>query len=216
MARKMQNYDIGIFSGVAALAIFLVAIFVATQYATSFQNWYTTNEHFSWTTMAISNLGVSSVAFQFTLVILVVSLLIVKFSLMLKDAYGGPRIQKGTSLIIYGYIALMATFIVLLYQPNSTPTIAAHFATAIVYFILPPIGIILIGREFLARKNAWLGYSSILLGTLAFIFGPIVCFGSSIIFGNKGVAIPELLQILSEGAWMFIFTVDMLKLRHKR
>lgn len=213
MPAKNRGYGMEIYSGVAAFLIFLVAIFVTTQNATSFQNWYTTNEYFSWTTMAISHLGVSSLAVPFTIVILIVSALVIRFALAVKQAYEGHRISSGVSLIIYGYIALMATFISLLYNPNSTATIAVHFATAIVYFVLPPIGMMLIGMDLIAHRKVGLGNMSIFLGLLAFIFGPIICFGSSIFLGNKGVAIPELLQILCEGLWVVLMTADMLRKR---
>lgn len=105
----------------------------------------------------------------------------------------------------------MLAFIFLLYKPNSTMSIAIHFLFAIVYFTSIPVGIVMIGIHFVKKRQAYLGYSSLILGILAFIFGPIICMGSSILFGDKGVAIPEFIQIVCEDLWITLLGIDILK-----
>lgn len=66
-------------------------------------------------------------------------------------------------------------------------------------------------QVFSKNKKKLLGYSSVLLGILACIAGPIICMGSSLFFGNKGVAIPEFIQIILEDTWIVLVSIDVLR-----
>jgi hypothetical protein len=160
-----RSHSIAAVSGIAAFLMFIVALILATKYAISFQRWYTTNEYFDWNTMAISNLGVSSLAIPFTIIICIISLAVIYFIVEVKRAYGNAiQLQHGAYLIIIGFVALMIAFLSLLHEPNSIATIAIHFAAAIVYFVFIPIGIMLIGLYFVRINKVQLGYASLILG----------------------------------------------------
>jgi hypothetical membrane protein len=207
-----KNKKLPIAAGIAGVFIFIISILFTANYSHSFQNWYTTNEYFDWRTMAISHFGVSNLAIPFTIVVSLVCLLIIFFIIGVRREYGGKGLlKKGTSWIIAGFLALMFAFLFLLYQPNATFSIALHFFVATVYFVSIPVGMIMIGKYFIKEKKAILGYSSVVLGIVAFIFGPLICMGSSLVFGNKGVAIPEFLQIITEDLWILMMSIAMLR-----
>ena len=198
-------------AGIIAVCLFIVSILLTAKYSHSFQNWYTTNEYFDWHTMAISHFGVSNLALPFTLIVCLTSLLVIYFMLGIKNRYGNKGLMKrGSSWIITGFIALMLAFISLLYEPNSTFSIAFHFLVATIYFVCIPIGMMMLGVYFIKNKLKF-GFTSLILGLIAFVFGPIICMGSSIFFGDKGVAIPEFIQIVLEGIWILLLAIDILK-----
>jgi hypothetical membrane protein len=200
-------------AGIAAIAIFIPSIFLTANYSHSFQNWYTTNEYFDWDTMAISHFGVSSLAIPFTAIVTLVSLLIIYFMVSgVKRSYGEDGLLKrGVSWVVTGFASLILAFVFLLYEPNSAFSIATHFLVAIVYFVSIPVGMMMIGISFIKRKRSQLGFTSLALGIFAFVFGPVICIGSSLLFGDKGVAIPELAQIVTEDIWIVIIGIDILK-----
>lgn len=199
-------------AGLAAVILFIPSIFLTASFSHSFQNWYTTNQYFDWHTMAISHFGVSNLAIPFTAIVCIVSLLAIYFVVGFKKKYGNTGLLKhGATWIISGFIALMLAFLFLLYEPNATLSIALHFLVALIYFVSIPVGIILVGVHFIKNKIVSLGAASIILGVLAFIFGPIICVGSSLLFGDKGVAVPELLQIICEDVWIVLMSIAMLK-----
>ncbi len=199
-------------AGLVAVIVFIPSILLTAKFSHSFQNWYTTNEYFNWHTMAISHFGVSNLAIPFTAIVCIVSLLAIFFIIGFKKSYGNIGLLKqGSNWIISGFIALMLAFLFLLYEPNSTLSTALHFLVALIYFVNIPIGLLLMGMHFIKNKNVSLGAASVILGVLAFIFGPIICVGSSLLFGDKGVAIPELLQIMCENIWIVLMSVAVLK-----
>ena len=207
-----RSKKLTIIAGILGVFIFIFSIFFAASYSHSFQNWYTTNDYFNWHTMAISHFGVSNLAIPFTIIVSIVSLLLIYFIIGVRKEYGNEGFFKiGTSWIIAGLIALTLAFLFLLFKPNSLASIAIHFLVATIYFVSIPVGMILIGKHFIDKKKTFLGISSLILGIAAFIFGPIICIGSSMFLNNKGVAIPEFIQIIIEDIWIFIMSIDMFR-----
>jgi hypothetical membrane protein len=72
---------------------------------------------------------------------------------------------------------------------------------------------VMMGVYFIRIKKGFLGYASLGLGAIAFISGPVICMGASILYGDKGVAIPEFIQILSESIWICLLSLDLLRVK---
>lgn len=144
---------------------------------------------FSWTDNALSDLGVSEVAFIFNSAVIFAGVLNFFFALGVKRAYGQDRWSNiGSMILVLGgsSLGLVGVF------TEESPVI--HGLVAMGYFLLFPVALILLGYS-LRKIDTNYGVFTILSGVLAFggIFGLMGFY--------QGLAIPEIVEAVILALW---------------
>lgn len=144
---------------------------------------------FSWTDNALSDLGVSEVAFLFNSAVIFAGVLNFFFALGVNRTYGQDRLSNiGSIILVLGgsSLGLVGVF------TEDSPVI--HSLVAMGYFLLFPVALILLGYS-LRINDRNFGLFTILSGVLA--FGGI--FGLAGFY--RGLAIPEIVEAVILALW---------------
>jgi hypothetical membrane protein len=163
----------------------------------------TLSSHFSWGTNALSDLGVGPQAALFN------GSLLLGGTLNFLFAFGLWRYLKMQRKTKAGIIALLLGSIsVALVGIFTIDFIILHSIAALGYFVLAPLGMILIGSgaEAGAVKKV-----SLTCGTAAFmaiLVVPIIVFGFSL---KVGFAVPEEMEVLIIAAWTLFMSSKLLR-----
>ncbi|MGD0330384.1 MAG: DUF998 domain-containing protein [Nitrososphaeria archaeon] len=179
----------GIISSVLPLIMILTATFIS--------GW------FRWDTNALSDLGISKESTIFNSAVLIGGTIDFLFALGISQYLDKDRrIKIGVVSIMLSSICLA---LVGIFTENH---LALHATFAIGYFILAPIGFILIGygtRQGLTRKVSIVaGIAAI----MAIFVLPIVFF---VLSARVGFAVPELIEALIISAWTTFMSIKLLK-----
>jgi hypothetical membrane protein len=160
---------------------------------------------FSWNKDALSDIGVSQLAWLFNSALFVGGLLNLIFAFGLRNYLSKARWLKiGVSLIIVSSISLA---LVGVFTENYS---IIHALVALGYLLLTPLGLICIGE---GEKSQQIGKASLLLGITALvaILGlPIITFVVNL---QIGFAVPEFLESLVLSIWTFWVSLKLI--RHK-
>ena len=158
---------------------------------------------FRWDTNALSELGVGEVSLLFNSAALLGGVLIFFFTLGLHEYLRSKRLAKaGSILIMLGSVCLALV---------SALTITYHTAHAIVslgFFVLLPLGFILIG--FGDEDNVTRRFSLVsgVAALIAILVLPIVI----LVFQLKvGFAVPEITEVLIIAAWIIFMGAKLIK-----
>jgi hypothetical membrane protein len=181
--------------GIAGSILTLVMVFAATVYSP----W------FSWDTNALSELGEGEVSLLFNTAVIVGGALNFIFALgVRKYLVGSQLVLIGSALIMLGSVSMFLVGIFTVAYP------IAHTIFALGYFLLPPIGFILIG---LGTRNPKIRKPSIVTGIAAlaailvlpmiFLIAPL----------KVGFAVPEMMEALITAAWVVFMGVTLLRAR---
>ena len=160
---------------------------------------------FSWNKNALSDIGVSQLAWLFNSALFVGGLLNLFFAFGLRSYLGKARWLKiCASLIIVSSISLT---LVGVFTENYS---IIHAIVALGYLLLTPLGLICISR---GEKSQQIQKASLVLGIAALmaILGlPIIAFLANL---QIGFAVPEFLESLVLSIW--IFWVSLKLIHHK-
>jgi hypothetical membrane protein len=158
---------------------------------------------FSWSTNALSELGVGEQAILFNSAVLVGGALNLLFALglrlYLKD---GWWVSAGVGLVMVGsvFLALVGVFTI--------DYLALHGVAAFGYFVLTPIGILLIGlgtKDQFIRK---LSFACAILALFAILVLPVVVLALPF---KVGFAIPELAESLTILCWTIPMSILLVR-----
>jgi hypothetical membrane protein len=179
----------GIIGSVLPLIMILTATFIS--------GW------FRWDTNALSDLGISKESIIFNSAVLIGGTLGFLFALGI-----GQYLDKGRWIKIGVFSIMLSNICLALVGIFTENYLALHAIVSIGYFILAPIGFILIGygiRQGLTRKvSITAGIAAI---TAIFIL-PIVFF---VLSARVGFAVPELVEALIISAWTIFMSIKLLK-----
>ena len=144
---------------------------------------------FSWTDNALSDLGVSDVAYLFNSAVIFAGVLNFVFAMRVNRVFGQDRLSNiGSLTLVLGgaSLGLVGVFTV------DTPVI--HWLVAMGYFVLFPVALIILGYS-LRNLDRKYGVFTILSGVLAFggIFGLMGFY--------RGLAIPEIVEAVILALW---------------
>ena len=192
MAKSMR---FGGLCGIIGSVLTLVMVFAATVYSPWFR----------WDTNALSELGVGEVSLIFNSAVIIGGALNFIFALgVRKYLVGGRLVLIGSTLIMLGSVSMFLVGIFTVAYP------IAHGIVALGYFVLAPIGFILIG---LGTKIPKIRMPSIITGIAALM----VIFVLPIIFLvtplKIGFAVPEMVEALIIAAWVVFMGVKLLRAR---
>jgi len=158
---------------------------------------------FSWTGNALSDLGVQ----EGVTAILFNSGLVIGGILALVFASGLFVLQKtmmgriGVFIFVLTALAFMAIGV---FSENAEPT---HYYVSVMFFVLFPISMFVIGVAFLLTAKLKMGFFTFLAAIVAALIWTIQW---TIGFGSN-VAIPEALSALSASIWLMVLGFKMLR-----
>jgi hypothetical membrane protein len=179
--------------GIVASTLPLAMIFVSTFLEKSF----------SWNKNALSDIGVSQLAWLFNSALVFGGLLNLLFAIGLRRYLNKiRRVKAGVSLLIVSSISLT---LVGVFTENYA---LVHALVALGYLLLAPLGVILIG---LGEKRRAIRKISLVLGVfalLSLIILPGVVFGLNL---QVGFAVPEFLEALFLSAWTICCSLELLR-----
>jgi hypothetical membrane protein len=163
------------------------------------------DKSFNWSKNALSNIGVSQLAWLFNSALVVGGLLNLMFAFGLRNYLSKAIWLKiGFSLIIVSSISLS---LVGVFTENYS---IVHALVALGYLLLTPLGLICIGG---GEEPQQIGKVSLLLGTtalLAILGLPIITFVVNL---QIGFAVPEFFESLVLSIWTFWVSLKLI--RHK-
>ncbi len=160
-------------------------------------------ESFSWNRNALSDIGVSHLAWLFNSALVIGGLLNLLFAVGLRSFIDKTVWLKiGVSLIIVSSISLALVGVFTEYYSG------IHVLVALGYLLLTPLGLICIGGREMSRQ---IGKVSLVLGIAALltIFGlPIITFVANL---QMGFAVPEFMESLVLSVWTFWVSLKLIK-----
>jgi hypothetical membrane protein len=180
-------------SGIISSTLPLIMILVST----------VLEESFSWDRNALSDIGVSHLAWLFNSALVIGGLLNFLFAVGLRSFIDKTFWLKiGVSLIIVSSISLS---LVGVFTENYS---SIHVLVALGYLLLTPLGLICIGGREVSHQ---IGKVSLVLGIAALltILGlPIITFVANL---QMGFAVPEFLESLMLSVWTFWVSLKLIK-----
>lgn len=160
---------------------------------------------FSWTGMALSDLGVMATAWLFNGSLVVGGVALVVFALAL-DGAGRSR-RTGRALLVAGGVALV---LVGVFPTDVEPH---HLLASLGFFALTAAGILARGVGDLDRprgdRRVDPGVVGVACGALAVGLGGVLI-GMILDPGGPGIAVPELLHVLAVSGWVIFEATGML------
>jgi len=163
-------------------------------------------EDFSWSSNALSDIGVSPAADVFNYSLIIVGILNFIFSIGFVKAYPKNALFYWGGIILIsggGSLSLVGVF--------TEDYGALHGYVSLGYFVLFPIAMILVGVAFRRMNMQTRGYMSILTGITA-----LFVILSAIILGwhkllNLGFAVPEILESIVIAAWIIWMGTELIR-----
>ena len=191
--RNLKLIRVAGISGIIGSTLPLIMVFAST----------VLEKTFSWNKNALSDIGVSQLAWLFNSALIVGGLLNLLFAFGLRNYLEKSRgLKVGVWLIIISSISLA---LVGVFTENY---IVIHVLVALGYLLLAPLGLICVG---LGEKNQQIGKVSLLLGItalLAIIGLPIIAFVANL---QIGFAVPEFVVSLALSIWTFWISLKLLR-----
>ncbi len=158
---------------------------------------------FRWDTNALSELGVGEVSFLFNSAIIIGGALNFIFALGVREyLFGGRLVLIGTALIMFGSVSMLLVGIFTVAYPT------AHAIVALGYFVLPPIGFILIG---LGTRRSKIRMPSLVTGMAALMAILVLPIMFLVTPFKVGFAVPEMIEALIIAAWIVFMGVKLLR-----
>lgn len=193
MAKLMR---FGGLSGIVGSVLTLVMVFAATVYSPWFR----------WDTNALSELGVGEVSLLFNSAVIIGGALNFIFALgVQKYLIGGRLVLIGSTLIMLGSVSMFLVGIFTIAYP------IAHAIVALGYFVLPPIGFILVGVGTRMPKIRMPSIVTGMAALMAILVMPIILLVATV---KVGFAVPEMMEALIIAAWIVFMGVKLLRTRY--
>jgi len=159
---------------------------------------------FSWWSNALSDMGISEVALLFNFTLIIFGLLDFIFYVGFLKAY-----SQSVSFYLGGILLLLGSVSVSLCGVFTEAYPLLHIVFALAYFVLVPIGLMLIGFAFIRMKMKKQGCLSIFVGVVALLVMFI-----QMIMGSGGIAISEIIAIAVKSIWALWMSLDLIRLKH--
>ena len=166
-------------------------------------NEWASDGSFSWWSNALSDMGISKVALIFNPTLILFGMLDIVFYVGFLKAY-----SKSVSFHIGGILLLLGSVSASLCGVFTEAYPILHIVFALAYFVLVPIGLILIGFAFVRMKMKKQGCLSISVGAVALLVMFI-----QIILGSGGIAISEIIAIAVKSVWIVWMSLGLTRLK---
>jgi len=179
--------------GIVGSVLTLVLVFAATMLSPWFR----------WDTNALSELGVGEVSLLFNGATIIGGALNFIFALgVRKYLEGGRLISIGAALVMLGSISTLLVGVFTIAYP------IAHAIVALGYFVLAPIGFILIGVSTRIPKIRMPSTVAGIAALMAILALPIIFLVAPF---KVGFAVPEMIESLMIAAWIVFMGVTLLR-----
>jgi len=153
---------------------------------------------FSWTENAISDLGRPGEAFCFfNLSIILIGFFLMIFTLSFFKIFKENKVTN--SIIFLSSFFFIGIGVFPLPNPN-------HIYISSLFFIAFPIGLLLLGIKLVKIKNSFLKK----MGYFALVNSMLAVFSGFLLLILEGVAIPEVLVVMSGFLWCMVFGLKIL------
>jgi len=153
---------------------------------------------FDWTVHAISDLGNPIFEiFCFNCGLIIIGILMLIFSIGLYFYLGGERM--GPTILAMSSIYFMGIGVFPITHPN-------HIHISGLFFISFPLGFFVLGLQIFRKKCDFICK----MGYLAIIIGVVSLASTSILLFFSGIAIPEVIILVSGFTWCLVFGIYML------
>ena len=161
---------------------------------------------FSWKSNALSDLGISEVANIYNSSLIILGILCLIFTIGFVKAYAKSRLFYLGGILLT--LASVSLFLVAIFtEAYAIP----HIILAYLYFLLIPIGMMIVGLAFRRMKMKIKGHLSILVG----IINLLVTLLSSLIpwhtWLDLGVAVPEIVALSVPSIWMVWMGINLVR-----
>lgn len=154
---------------------------------------------FRWDSNALSDLGVGPAAAWFNGAVILGGLLTIPFALGLREALPRSAVTLvGSAIFVVGGIALALVGVFTLDAP------ALHAAAALGYFLLVPIGIVLLA---IVLEGVWRWFA-ILAGVVALASILLL----PVALTDVGFAVPEIIEAIVLAAWIAVMGARLVRL----
>lgn len=159
------------------------------------------SQGFRWDADALSDLGVRDVAPLFNGAVLLGGLLTVPFAVGLREYLPRSRgANAGSIIVAIGGLSLAFVGIFTLATPG------LHAAVALGYFVLVPVGLLVIGASQRATRPRWFAIGTGVAALFAILVLPVALLGQPV-----GFAVPEIIEALILAAWLVLTGAEMLR-----
>ncbi len=191
--KNLQLIWLGGFCGFVGPILTLILIITSTILSPTFR----------WDTNTLSDLGVGDVSLLFNSSLIIGGILNLLFTLGLYNILSKEKLAKtGATLIMLSSISLSLIGIFTLSYKTM------HTIVALAEFILPPIGIILIGFSTKEKTIKKLSITTGITALTAILVLPIILSALKL---TVGFAVPELLEALIVSTWIVFMATKLLK-----
>jgi hypothetical membrane protein len=165
-------------------------------------------EDFSWSSNALSDLGVSQVASLFNYSLILVGILNFVFAIGFVKAYAKSVLFYLGSILLTlggGSLSLVGVF--------TEDYGALHGYVSLGYFVLFPIAMILVGFAFVKMNMRIKGYLSVLAGitALVVILSALILRWHTLL--GLGFAVPEIAEAFVIAAWIIWMGISLVRLQ---
>jgi hypothetical membrane protein len=179
--------------GIVGTVLTLVMVFAAT----ILSPW------FRWDTNALSELGLGEVSLLFNTAAIIGGALNCIFALgVWKYLPGGRLVRIGAALLMLGSVSLFLVGIFTVAYP------IVHAIVALGYFVLGPIGFILIGLETRMSRIRMFSLVAGVAALMAILVLPIIFLAVPF---KVGFAVPEMIEALIFAAWTVFMGAHLLR-----
>lgn len=178
----------GIIGPIIGLSLILTAI--------SFSPW------FDWNLNNLSDLGVGEGYLFFNPGVIISGLLVLVFVLGLERALKATTLSGlGIALLIFGNVSLILVGLF-------TTEFPLHSMASILYFILIPLGLLILGSNFIRQNSVRTGWFTIILGIFS-----LTVIVSGILFKflpGSGMAMSEMIEAYAISLWTMFMGLKLL------
>lgn len=194
--RNRRLIRLGGLCGIIGSAFTIIMVFAATILSPWFQ----------WDTNALSELGVGEVSLLFNSAVIIGGILFFFFALGIREHLSGGRSARaGTILVMFSAISLALVGVFTLEYPT------LHGIVSLCYFVLAPVGFILIGFGTKENRLKKLSIGTGMVALVMILILPLIL----LTFPFKiGFAVPEMAEALIMSAWLLFMGVRLLNDKH--
>jgi len=161
---------------------------------------------FRWDTNALSELGVGEVSLLFNSAVMIGGVLSFFFAFGVREyMIGGKLVNAGTLAIMLSSVSLALVGIFTIQDPIS------HGIVSLGYFILSPVGFILIGLRAEENKFKKLSIVTGIAALVSILVLPVIILTMPF---KAGFAVPEMIEAFILAIWMVFTGTKLLKYKH--
>ena len=166
-------------------------------------NEWASDGSFSWKSNALSDMGISKIAYFYNSSLIILGILALIFYIGFVNAYAKSKLfYLGSVILICASVSV--SLLGFLTEAYATP----HLVLAMINFGVGPIGVLLVGIAFIRMNMKTKGYLSILIGIIDLLitFTPWNFWRSV----GLGFAVPEFITSIVTGIWIVWMSLGLI------